>query len=277
LSIELMNSVLRCDGLRESSHKFVLLLLANCANGEGFCYPSRGYIARLSMLSEDTVSRAITQLCSDGHLTENKRVGRNSTFVVHPKSPESESPESEPTPRTMRGVEKPDAQELAAALISAASSVAPDPAPRSSPALDPVQSGATKTAQPASKLSTNPPHHAAGACGKASGQSGQSIHNPPHEVLLPSAPCGDTPRTMRDETSEILQRNSEPAPDDLKNRLTKEPRKRSRPNFEPTAEELERSRVRQLQKIDQAMRAKGGPLEPGKWYMAGEAPAAVLP
>lgn len=246
MSIEIMNRVLEnCEAIDESSHMFVLLMLANCANADGFCYPSRGYLAKMTRLCTDTVSDAIKQLCAEGHLTENRRPGRNSTFLVHPKLK---------TPRTIPGVEPSPSQNAPAAMNAVPSSVAPRAADRSSSPRAPTSSAAQIAAAAASNLSTNPPNHSGGICG-------QVIHSSPTGSASPPEPFRDTPRTIRDETSEKHQKNSE-ASDDLKKSLPEKITEKSRraallDQRQPTAAERERARVEQLQKIEQALQSRG--------------------
>lgn len=61
-----------------SKEKFVLLMLANYASNEnGDCHPSLGEICDTTLLSRDSVIRAIKSLEEEGYLSiEKKRVGR---------------------------------------------------------------------------------------------------------------------------------------------------------------------------------------------------------
>ena len=56
-----------------STDKLVLLMVANLADENGFCFPSYAYLARVTEMSERSVQRSIQRLCSAGFLLKEKR------------------------------------------------------------------------------------------------------------------------------------------------------------------------------------------------------------
>ena len=86
------------------SEKLVLLALADCANDEGFCWPSMATLARKCSKSDRTVQAAIKALCAAGHLTRNEVVGKGCNYTVHPRK-DVATPEAASPPKKMRGEE----------------------------------------------------------------------------------------------------------------------------------------------------------------------------
>lgn len=68
----------------DHTDKLVLLALADNANDEGECYPSLTNVAKRCEISKRTAIRSIHSLVQKGHVTQNARPGRNSTYLVHP-------------------------------------------------------------------------------------------------------------------------------------------------------------------------------------------------
>ena len=56
-----------------STDKLVLLMVANLADENGFCFPSHAYLARVTEMSERSVQRSIERLIGAGLLTKQKR------------------------------------------------------------------------------------------------------------------------------------------------------------------------------------------------------------
>lgn len=56
-----------------STDKLVLLMLANLADENGFCFPSHSYLARVTEMSERSVQRSIERLVSRGLLIKESR------------------------------------------------------------------------------------------------------------------------------------------------------------------------------------------------------------
>ena len=56
-----------------STDKLVLLMVANLADENGFCFPSYAYLARVTEMSERSVQRSIQRLCHVGLLKKQKR------------------------------------------------------------------------------------------------------------------------------------------------------------------------------------------------------------
>ena len=56
-----------------STDKLVLLMVANLADENGFCFPSYSYLARVTEMSERSVQRSIVRLVSAGLLKKEKR------------------------------------------------------------------------------------------------------------------------------------------------------------------------------------------------------------
>jgi hypothetical protein len=62
----------------------ILLLLADGANKGGATWPSIAALSRISRLSPRSVRYAISALENDGHISTEKRPGRNDRYTVHP-------------------------------------------------------------------------------------------------------------------------------------------------------------------------------------------------
>ena len=60
-----------------STDKLVLLMVANLADENGFCFPSHAYLARVTEMSERSVQRSIERLVAAGLLTKQKRFNDN--------------------------------------------------------------------------------------------------------------------------------------------------------------------------------------------------------
>lgn len=56
-----------------STDKLVLLMVANLADENGFCFPSHAYLARVTEMSERSVQRSIERLVAAGLLVKKKR------------------------------------------------------------------------------------------------------------------------------------------------------------------------------------------------------------
>lgn len=56
-----------------STDKLVLLMLANLADENGFCFPSHAYLAQVTEMSERSVQRSIDRLVESGLLEKRKR------------------------------------------------------------------------------------------------------------------------------------------------------------------------------------------------------------
>jgi len=87
MSIQALNWVLSQDALENSGARFVLLILANYANEEGFCYPSRETIARKTSMTSRAVQNHLNWLIAHGYITaENRRSkGKQSTNLYRLK------------------------------------------------------------------------------------------------------------------------------------------------------------------------------------------------
>lgn len=83
MSITIMSYVTACGPVFDGSKRNVLLCLADFANDEGFCYPSREAMAWTSGTSEKTVQRAIAQLSRLGVLAIEKRKGRTNLYRMN--------------------------------------------------------------------------------------------------------------------------------------------------------------------------------------------------
>ena len=93
MSIRVMTRVWDVD--LPDSEKLVLLALADCANDEGFCWPSMATLARKCSKSDRTVQKAVKSLCQRGQLSREARLGKGVHYFVHPRSdcsPEEPSP-----------------------------------------------------------------------------------------------------------------------------------------------------------------------------------------
>lgn len=66
------------------SEKLVLLALADCANDEGYCWPSIETLKKKCSKSERTVQNCIRTLCVKGHLTQKPGAHKSYDYVVHP-------------------------------------------------------------------------------------------------------------------------------------------------------------------------------------------------
>lgn len=83
MSISALNFVLKQKMFR-SSHKFVLMCMANYADENGNCYPSIDKLCDDTSLNRKTVISAINDLLSSGHLLDTgKRVGRTSQVIIY--------------------------------------------------------------------------------------------------------------------------------------------------------------------------------------------------
>tara|TARA_R110000787_G_scaffold275597_1_gene384198 strand:+ start:224 stop:1246 length:1023 start_codon:yes stop_codon:yes gene_type:complete len=93
MSVRVMTAVwdiTLCD-----SEKIVLLALADCANDEGWCWPSMATLAKKCSKTDRTVQHAIRDLVAAGHLTRIERPGKGCRYQVHPRNgftPEETSP-----------------------------------------------------------------------------------------------------------------------------------------------------------------------------------------
>jgi len=65
MSIAYLSAAFAIEGLRPTA-KLVLLKLADNANDDGYCYPSRAHIERHTGLSKSTISRTVKQLAEKG-------------------------------------------------------------------------------------------------------------------------------------------------------------------------------------------------------------------
>ena len=100
MSVRVMTAVWEID--LPDSEKLVLLALADCANDEGFCWPSMATLARKCSKSDRTVQAAIKALCAAGHLTRNEVVGKGCNYTVHPRKDKA-TPEAASAPKRLRG------------------------------------------------------------------------------------------------------------------------------------------------------------------------------
>lgn len=67
-----------------SSHKIVLLALADNANDEGECFPSVSTLIKKCGLCERSIQRLITELESSGHVRRKIRSGRSTLYHITP-------------------------------------------------------------------------------------------------------------------------------------------------------------------------------------------------
>ena len=77
------------------SEKLALLALADCANDEGFCWPSMATLAKKCSKSDRTVQKAVQSLMEKGHLSRDERPGKGVFYRIHPRrdfAPEAVSP-----------------------------------------------------------------------------------------------------------------------------------------------------------------------------------------
>lgn len=100
MSVRVMTAVWEID--LPDSEKLVLLALADCANDEGFCWPSMATLARKCSKSDRTVQTAIKALCAAGHLSRNEVVGKGCNYTVHPRKDKA-TPEAASAPKKLRG------------------------------------------------------------------------------------------------------------------------------------------------------------------------------
>lgn len=86
-----------------ATEKAILLVLANYADGDGYCYPGQQSIARQSACSERTVRRVMDDLEARGVIKRVERRGTkgqrtsNATFLVAFSQPDTVSGRGEPT------------------------------------------------------------------------------------------------------------------------------------------------------------------------------------
>lgn len=93
MSVRVMTAVWDID--LPDSEKIVLLALADCANDEGWCWPSMATLARKCSKTDRTVQASIKRLVECGHLTRIEVPGKGCKYRVHPRSgftPEAASP-----------------------------------------------------------------------------------------------------------------------------------------------------------------------------------------
>lgn len=90
------------------SEKLVLLALADCANDEGYCWPSIETIKKKCSKSERTVQNCIRTLCVKGHLTQKPGTHKSWDYLVHPivrfasDTPAAAAPRKGCTPQPLR-------------------------------------------------------------------------------------------------------------------------------------------------------------------------------
>lgn len=83
MSIEALNWAFKSK-LEKSTHKFVLVALANCADPNGICFPSLAYIAEATAQNIKTVKSAMSALKKDGWLFDTgKRMGSTNQVIVY--------------------------------------------------------------------------------------------------------------------------------------------------------------------------------------------------
>lgn len=68
------------------SSKIVLLALADCANDEGWAWPSIASLCRKANKCERTVQGVIQRLVKEGHLTRNEVPGKGCRYRIHPRN-----------------------------------------------------------------------------------------------------------------------------------------------------------------------------------------------
>jgi Helix-turn-helix domain/DnaA N-terminal domain len=98
MSIKIMTAVWELT--LPDSEKLALLALADCANDEGWCWPSMATLSRKCSKSDRTLQKAIASLVEKGHLSRDERPGKGVLYRIHPRSdctPENSSP---PKPTT---------------------------------------------------------------------------------------------------------------------------------------------------------------------------------
>jgi len=264
-----MNAVLDADPGRKlsASQKFVLLLLANNANEEGYAFPSVPTMSRYSNLDDRTVQRAIVALEEAGHITIKRRAGRATIYLLHPDRPAR-------TPGTVTGVTLTPAQNQ----VSAENTGSPEVA---APATD--ERELQRPAAVTNETNSGDPHNPApDTPGTMTGVGlsvtcGSVIHTPgevtPRGDIVPGAPpagCHPPPAGCHPESS--LNPSEEPSlnlrgPDVLKNGSSNPERKRIQiPNERKRSacatplsnEDLERGRQNQLRRIEQVLATKAG-------------------
>ena len=92
------------------SEKLALLALADCANDEGYCWPSMATLAKKCSKSDRTVQKAIQSLMEKGHLSRDERPGKGVFYRIHPRrdfAPETASPPKGTTPTPEAASDKP--------------------------------------------------------------------------------------------------------------------------------------------------------------------------
>jgi hypothetical protein len=73
MSIEALNWALKQDNIKHSGAKFVLVVLANYADDEGYCYPSRETIASKTSISIRSVQEHLNWLHQEGYISKQNR------------------------------------------------------------------------------------------------------------------------------------------------------------------------------------------------------------
>ena len=90
--------------VKHSSAKFVLVALANCANGHSFeCWPSIAYLCEATAQNRKTVIENIGRLVSDGYISDTGskkgRTGRIKTYILNTRT----APKQLGQPKTQHG------------------------------------------------------------------------------------------------------------------------------------------------------------------------------
>jgi len=83
MSVRVMTSVWEIE--LPDSEKIVLLALADCANDEGYCWPSMATLTKKCSKSERTIQGAVKSLIANGHLTQKITPGKGASYTVHPR------------------------------------------------------------------------------------------------------------------------------------------------------------------------------------------------
>lgn len=94
MSLDAMRWAFQQTGLR-SSVKFVLVALADRANDDGECWPSRDVIAADTCLNPETVSKATEELVALGLLEKHRRFANSVVFKlvgIEPRHPSAGNP-----------------------------------------------------------------------------------------------------------------------------------------------------------------------------------------
>lgn len=117
MSIQALNWALNQDSIENSGAKFVLLLLANYADENGQCWPSRETIAKKTAMSVRSVQNHINWLAENGYLkwtNEHTEINRQTPNIYQLPSAKSalgtQKPSANPAKAECKSRQKPSAE-----------------------------------------------------------------------------------------------------------------------------------------------------------------------